>query len=170
MKNLIETIGKITFTIIMGYIFFKLVEYFTNKIDIINYTYKGVDIAGNDVNIIWFDATKDLSNNISSNKKYKKYNNNKFSFKIYIKYFKNGVHRNIHINPNDEKSYDAKFVIKLNKHDLSINTRIKILFWLIKEYCLNKITKDRKKILPGYLIYQHIYTDTYYINSKDIYK
>jgi len=155
---------RIACPILIGWIFFKLVEYLTSKISIRDYKYNGEDSVLNTVKVIWYySENKKLINGT-------KYSNNKYYFKIFTQFFKVGMYDVIIIDDKNGTTYDFSTIVIFDKREMGLKTRFKLIKWLIFEWVKNKIEPTRKKDLPNFLIEPYILTDALYLNMGNLYK
>ena len=90
-------------TIFIGYSFYKMIEYLTNKISIKEYSWYGDGINGDDVVIKWFQAKQ--YSTIRENNKNIKYNLNQYYFEMFVKYCVNGISVRIPIDIKNNLYY-----------------------------------------------------------------
>lgn len=169
MEQIEGLIARILFPILIGWLFFKLVEYLTKKISLRDYEFEGDDLVGGRVKVVWYFA--DNTRKISGIK----YSNDKYYFRVYTQFFKGEegktvVYSPVSINIEDKSSFDFATIVIFNKKEMSLKTRFKLLKWLIGEWIKNKIEPSRKKVLPKFLIEPHVFTDALYLNMESFYK
>lgn len=167
--EIIKQAYNLLLSFLVCWIFFKIVEYLTNKISIIDYVYSGKDMLGNKVKIIWYFSEN--SKNIKGNK----YPNNKYYFKVYTKFVKSNEKDEdsvlnvspLEIDIDDINTYDFSTIVIINKNEMCFKTRIKLIRWLFLNFYRKK---PEPKNLPSFLVEPHIFTDALYLNIENLYK
>jgi len=136
-------IAKILFPMLISWLFFKLVEYLTNKISIRDYEFEGDDLVNAKTKVIWYYA--------DNNKNGIKYSNNKYYFKVFTQFFKGEEGKmvtlvlNKPINTEDKSTFDFSTIVIFNKKEMNFKIRIKLIKWLIGECIKNKFCSCREK-------------------------
>jgi hypothetical protein len=165
MKQVEGLLERILLPFLIGWLFFKIVEYLTNKITIRDYEYRGSDLSGGDAKVIWYFSENDRNINGI------KYSNNKYYFKAFTQFFKGEVGKGmimsacIEIDVKDKNTYDFSTIVIFDKKEMDLKTRFKLIKWLVSEAIKNKIESNRNKNLPKFLIDQYIFTDGLYLNN-----
>jgi hypothetical protein len=126
MNELLTELFQILKPILGGILLFKLIEFLTDKISIREYYINTQDESLNDIKITWFNSGGEFNGN-----------------KIYKYRF-------------EVKSKTDKYLIFIDRRNLMIIDKIKLILWLFKEYILNKIDRKRQKELCSFLVDSYI--------------
>lgn len=127
--------------LIMTFIIYKLIDILSKKIDIKEYIYEGQDELCNNVKIVCFNLNDESIENFNNKKR--RYKNLYYRFKIEVK---NKTH----------------FIV-INRNEIEFFDKIRLIKWMMIEHILNKICKNRPKILPFFLVKVYIFPNPIFI-------
>jgi hypothetical protein len=131
--------------LIMTFILYRLIHILSKKVDIVDYSYDGVDFCLNEVKIKCFNL------NYTSNDGSKKYKNLYYRFSVDVDYFKGN------------KPALRNHILIVNRNDIELLDKVRFLFWMCKELVLRKICGCRDKKLPNFLVKVYILPNTIFI-------
>jgi hypothetical protein len=156
---------KLLSPLLIGFIVFKVIQYFTSKISLKEYIYNGEDVELDDIKIFWFNANYKYNIDKKNDKGQKiyQYSNDNYYFEIFTKISPNNISKYNEIDITDKKTYDFTTIVVFNKNIINFKNRLKLLSWSFSEVVKNKLAKyikaNREKKLPEFMVRCYVISD-----------